>query len=264
MFCRSIFNLVLPLGLTSCFLFGQQPGDARPKRDAQAIEILDRVVQTVGGAQALASVHDIAESGEITFYWGKDVKGPVTIRALGGNHFRMEADLPESKKTWVVRNGTGSKTEGQRTVPMTDDSAANLENLTYPISHVAAALADFTADVSFVGIEKQEDRSVYRVRVKGQLGLRSNAGQNAPIVKDLLIDALTFDVVSVEDRPFPNRADRSHDTPSRAIEYGDFRVVNGVRIPFSISTRLMGQKTLSIALSEVTFNSNLSDQDFSR
>lgn len=105
-------------------------------------------------------------------------------------------------------------------------------------------------------------------------------------MKDLLIDALNFSILSVEDRPFRtyqargNVADKSaesseklsdqpsepkgklSDRPPRAIEFGDFRTVNGVLVPFSISTKLMGQETLTIHLSSVVFNSNLSSEDF--
>jgi hypothetical protein len=260
---KALLLIAILIAISPCLLFSQQQAKKTPERDRQSINILMRAVLASGGPQAVAAVRDITQTGEITFHWTKDVKGPITIRSLGSNHFRMEADLPQNKRSWVIRNGTGFRIEGERHVPMTDGGAVNLENLTYPIAHVAAALGESAIDISFEGIEKRNGRSIYRLRVKGQLGLASDSSSDAkPIVKDLLIDALTFDIMSVEDRPSATKADRSHDTPSRAIEYGDFRLVNGVRIPFSISTRLMGQKTLSIALTEVTFNSNLSDEDF--
>jgi hypothetical protein len=240
-----------------------QEASTHPKRDAQAVEILTRTVNAAGGHQVLAAVHDMTESGKITFYWGKDVKGPVTIRALGGNHFRMEADLPEGKSTWIVKDGVGSKKDGDKTKPISRENAINLGNLTYPIGHVTAALADSATEVSFIGIEKREGRSVYRLRVKGKLGL---AGDGSPVsvVKDLIVDALTFDVLSVDDRPFQTYkpGGRPSDTAPREIDFADFRTVNGVQIPFSISTKLQGQQALSIHLDEVTFNNNLSVGDF--
>lgn len=244
-------------------------------RDADAVEILARVVQAAGGPQALASVHDIAESGEITFYWGKDVKGPVSIHSLGGNHFRMEADLPEGKSTWAVNDGVGSKKESEKVTPISRENAINLGNLTYPVGPVAAALADSLTEVSFVGIEKREGRSVYRLRLKGQLGLVSQVRKGGPVVKELLIDALTFDILSIEDYPQPIRnggkrssnrspasADKRDDPPPRTIAFSDFRVVRGVRLPFSVSTKLLRQETMSIRLDKVAFNSNLNAQDF--
>jgi hypothetical protein len=236
-----------------------------PQRDAALLDVLTRVVAAAGGSHAVASIHDLTESGEITFFWGDGVKGPVTIRTLGGNHFRMEADLPEGRSTWVVNNGDGSRTEADRKpVPISGENAINFGNLTLPVAHLAVALTDATSDVSLMGIEKRRGRSVYRLRVKGQLGLSSKADIGSSVVKDVLVDALNFEIVSVEDYPYPvyQLNGKLSDTPPREIEYGDFRVVDGVRIPFSISTKLQGQQVMSIRLSSVVFNSNLGEADF--
>jgi hypothetical protein len=252
--------------------FGQDQRATSPGRDSQVLEILGRVVQANGGSQALANVHDITEKGEITFHGGGGAKGPLTIRMLGGNHFHMEADLPNGKSSWTVSDGGGSKKEGEKVVPLSRENALNLGNLTYPIGHVEAALSDSATTTSFVGIEKREARSVYRLRLKGHLGLASEGHASIPVVKDMLIDALTFDIVSVEDRPFVALSvekgrlradtDRPFHSPPRAIEFSDFRVVNGVRLPFSVKTKLLGQLTLSMRLDQVTFNNSLSGQDF--
>ena len=239
----------------------------QPRRDPVLLDVLSRVISAAGGSQSLSSVHDVSESGEIIFYSAdEEVKGPVVIRLLGGNHFRMEADVPEGKRTWVVKDGMGSLKEADGEVhSLSYENALNLGNLTFPLAHFAATLNDAMTDISLVGIENMSGHSIYRLRVKGQLGLHSPAaGPELPVVKDLLVDAVSFDIISVEDRPFPTyeSGGRLSDRPSRAVEFGDFRIVNGVRVPFSITTRLMGQQTLSIRLSNVTFNSNLGDQDF--
>jgi hypothetical protein len=270
---KGILKAAAAIAILSCSVFGQQLKS--PERDAQSIEILTHVVEAAGGRQALAAVHDITESGEITFDWADGVKGPVIIQILGGKYFRMESALANGGSIWIARDGRGSKMDQQKTVQLSPSSAINLGNLTYPVAHVMAALADCSTDVSFVDIEKRNGRSVYRLQVEGQLGLVSQAQLGGPVVKDLLIDALDFNIVGVEDRPFPARnpevasdsrsrasARRHSDSPSRAIEFSDFRLVNGVRVPFSISTTLLGQQTLSILLNKVRFNSNLSSQDF--
>jgi hypothetical protein len=223
-------------------------------RDSDAIEVLARTLAAAGGLQAVSAVRDLTESGEITFHWGEGHKGPVTLQGLTGNHFRMEADLPEGKRIWVVKSGVGSLKEPKgRVHAISGDNAINLENLTFPIAHIVAALTDSTANVLLVGIEKQADRSVYRLRVKGHLGLTEIGKSPGLLVeKDLLIDALTFSIVSVGDRPF-RTYDAGHkpsDKPSREINFGDFRAVRGIQVPFSITTKLMGQETLTITFVE--------------
>jgi hypothetical protein len=259
---RSVFFVAL-IVVASQLLLAESA--AKPvKRDAEAVEILARTVNAAGGLQALSVVHDLTESGEITFYWGKDIKGPVTIRILGGSRFRMDADLPDEKSIWVVKNSVGSKKEGEKTTAISSENAVNLGNLTYPVGHASAALADATTEVSFVGIEKREDRSAYRIRIKGRLGLVSGASPLGSVSKDLLIDALDFDILSVEDHPYRTygMGGKPSDAASREIDFSDFRVVHGVRVPFSISMKLQGQQTLSIGLSQIAFNDNLSDKEF--
>lgn len=142
-----------------------------------------------------------------------------------------------------------------------------LENLTFPLALVAAAMRDPKTEVSLLGIEDQDGRSIYRIRTHGQLGLGGlKTGPDLPVIKDLLVDALTFNILRVEDRPFQTPTYKKDgklvDKPSRVIDFGDFRTVNGLLVPFSITTELLGQKTMTIQLSSVSFNSSLGDQDF--
>ena len=245
------------------FMFAQNQDAISPGRDRQSLEILARVVQANGGSQAFANVRDITERGEITFDWGDHVSGPLTIQILGGS-FRLEADLPDDKRVWVARNGTGSETKNHKSITMTQQEAVNLGNLTFPLAHVVSALLDPAAQVAFVGIEKMEGRSVYRLEVKGQLGLATKE-QCGPVSKDLLIDALTFSIVGLEDHPHPtNRVPnaKSIDTTPREVAFSDFRTVNGLLVPFSITTKVHGQEMFQIHLSEVLFNSTIDDAKF--
>jgi hypothetical protein len=260
---RKMILILGVIAISSCVLFGQEQKSGRPERDRQSIEILTRVLQNSGGLQAINAVHDITETGEVTFYWGKEVKGPVTIRTLGANHFRMEADLPEGKSTWVVKDGVGSKKEVEKVKALSRENALNLCNLTYPIGHVAAALSDSTNEIFFVDVEKWGELSAYRLRLKGKLGL---VGDRSPVsvVKDMIIDSQTFDILSVEDHPYPTYGPgeaRSKAAP-RELDFGEFRTLKGVRMPFAVLTKLHGQRTMSLALSDVTFNKDLTVGDF--
>src|ERR1700675_832574 len=156
---------------------------SHPQRDPRLLDVLSRVIAASGGPQVLASVRDVTESGEITFSADEPVRSPVSIRLLGGHHFRMEADGPEGKRTWVVKNGVGSLREADGEVhSISYDNAVNLGNLTFPLSHFATALSDVRTDVSLLGIENREGRSVYRLETltkppRGQFqGARASSG----------------------------------------------------------------------------------------
>jgi hypothetical protein len=179
----------------------------------------------------------------------------------------MDADLPDGKLSWVAKEGKGSKKESggkAHWLPLPPEDAINLGNLTFPLAHIGAAFTDVTTEVSFVGIEKRDGRSLYRIRVKGNLELVKQSSHTDSVTKDMLVDALTFEIVSVEDHPHPTHrsSDKSVDTTPRLVDFGDFRTVSGVRVPFSIRTRVHGQEMLQIRLSGITFNTDLSDQEF--
>jgi hypothetical protein len=251
--------------LLSSLMLGRLHQENSPQtRDSQSLEILARTVQAAGGYQAIAAVRDITEEGDITFYWNEQVIGPVTIKILGENHFRMDADVSQQKRTWTIRNGVGFKIEDGKRVSMTSRNAVNLEGLSYPIALVLAALRDVETAVLFMAVEKQGGRSVYRLRLKGRLGLSDKATPIGTVSKDLIIDALTYDILEVEDYPYQIYAQggKVSKVAPRAIEFGDFRSVAGLRIPFSITTKLQKQRTLSIHLNTIQFNSNLSDKEF--
>jgi hypothetical protein len=229
-----------------------------PERDAQSIAILNRVISTVGGGQALAAIHDITEKGEITFHSDNGIKGPVTIQMLNGCCFRLDAELPDGKTSWLVKEGLGSEQENNENMSMSHLRAASLENLSYPVGYAIFAIQDRTVSVSFVGVENREGRSTYRIRVGAQLGSDARMTLRRPLARDLLIDALTFDVVGTEDleylscQRFGTRGSVHHE-----VDFEDFRVIHGTRLPFRIAAKVGGQETLDIRLGEVTFNSNL-------
>ncbi len=261
---KCLLGLFFPL-FVSGFVFAQHQDAKSPDRDPQSLEILARVVQAAGGSQVLAAVRDITEKGEIEFHWGESIKGPVTIQMLGANHFRLDYEVPSRKSALTVKDGFGFEQSEGKARAISYIRAVNLGSLTFPVAHSVAALADPLTQVSSMDIERQNGRFVYRVRLAGRLGLVNDERSIRPVTKELIIDALTYDIVSVEDQPLSpveksNRA-RSK-VPQRQIEYGDFRQVNGVRLPFSIKVRVAGQRTMTIRLSQINFNSNLRDEDF--
>jgi hypothetical protein len=71
---------------------------------------------------------------------------------------------------------------------------------------------------------------------------------------DFFIDASTFQVVMSQDvlpKGIPHQ-----------IRYSDFRTVNGLLVPFSISEEIAGQQDCLIQLSQVALNTGLADALF--
>jgi len=256
---KELLGLAIVVAILVSLSYSQQGTQAKtPERDAQSIAILNRVIRAVGGSQSLALIHDITEKGEITFHSDKVSKGPVAIQMLDGCCFRLDAELPDGKTSWLVREGQGSEQRNNERVPMSHLRAASLENLSYPVGYAISAIEDRTVSVSFVGVENREGHSTYRIRVGAQLGSNARPTLVGPLARDLLVDALTFDVIGVEDleylsyQRFGARGPVHHE-----VDFEDFRAIHGTRLPFRVAAKVGGQETLDIRLDEVTFNSNL-------
>jgi hypothetical protein len=231
------------------------------QRDPRAIDILNRTLKAAGGMQALSAIHNFTGSGNITLFFAEEVKGPVLIRSLGGNHFRMDADLPGGKRSWTLSGSHGSRTESSgKQHALTEGSAVDLANLSFPLAYVSAAVSDPQATIAFRGVENWKGRSVYRIQLKGKLGVIDRG----ILVRDLLVDAIGFDILVVEDEHIRihKPGDKPTDLASRQIEFGDFRVTNGIQVPYWINIRLMGQQVMRIELNQVAFNGQLSNLDF--
>src|SRR5215469_9832052 len=121
--------LLVCLMISPSLLLGQQT-IASGEQSALLRDVLTRVVTAAGGHEALESIQDLTESGQISFHWANEVVGPVNIKSIGGNRFRMDAELPIGPRVWIVKNGFGKREEGGAEFPLPHENAINLENLT--------------------------------------------------------------------------------------------------------------------------------------
>jgi hypothetical protein len=249
----------------STVIVAQQPIASAPvqssQRDSSAIDILNRTATAAGGLKALSQVRDVTETGQLTLFLDRTEAGAVNIQLLGTSRFRMDADLPRGKATWIADGEAGSKQKGKQKEWMAASSAANLGALTFPGAFISVALADQRTSVRLIGIEQKSGRSVYRIRIRGKL---LDGSHPSNLEKDLVIDALTFDVIAVNDQPLPMymSQEKSVEIGPREIDFGDFRSVQSIRIPFSIVSSLHGQATMNVTLTDVSINTNLSQQEF--
>jgi hypothetical protein len=225
------------------------------------MDILTRTINANGGLQAVSSLNDLVESGQITLLLDTVDTGPVAISLHGTRQFRMEADLSAGKTIWIANGEGGSKQDSQTKVWIATVSATNLGALTLPVAFVRTALLNQGTSVRLMGVEQKSGRSVYRIRIQGQF---PEEGHNVAIEKDLVIDALTFDILCMNDQPLPMymSKDRSPEIGPHQLDFGNFQSVNGVRIPFSIVSSMHGQPMMKIALTQVSSTAPLPQQQF--
>lgn len=234
-----------------------------PKRDQQALMILAQTIAASGGQRLLASIQDFTETGTVTYYWADQVTGNVTVKGRGLHQLKIEADLPDGKRTTVVSGDGGSLTEQNgSTRPVLQQSANDLGGLALPTLPLLAAMQDPTISIIYGGIVTHDGMSAYDIRLQkvytkqeGPLGNR-----RAREARDFYIDPKLFLVTAIADRIYfggPSDKGISHE-----ILYSNYQFKNGIAAPLSITETVSKVTGFTMQFTQVAFNSGLTDSDF--
>ncbi len=167
-----------------------------PQRDALGLSILSNSVNASGGPQALDAIQDYSAPGNVTFHWGnRQVQGTVTVKGRGLTQFRMDSQTTDGSQSWVVNGFSGElvTTDGtsHRLAPY---NLIDAGSLTLPTLRIAAALAEPSVGVTYLGEQSVDGRQVYEVKLTpaAEPGRAPVTGAGGAGTLTLLIDSSTF------------------------------------------------------------------------
>jgi hypothetical protein len=230
--------------------------------DPQALNLITASIGAMGGAQGTA-VQDFTATGNVTYYWaGKEENGTATVRGKGLNELRFDSVLANGTRSWAVNAGSGSlrDTNGKIT-PIPFHDAITLGSLIFPFARLQALSTDSSASLSYGGTSSVENQSFEHVGVhKNVFATDPDGSGNRLMDADLYFDPTTHLLVGIHDQTHPTRS-MTVNVP-HAIYFSDYRAVSGVMVPFNVSEYVGGQKVWTLQLSDVNFNSGLTDTDF--
>lgn len=139
----------------------------------------------------------------------------------------------------------------------------NLGSLTFPLAHLAFAFQENSLSIEYVGLVKRDERETHHIRVRQRsFGGSETEDQDVArlTMREYFIDAITLQLVCSVNMVYPQR-DPTNGHP-REILFADHRRVDGVLVPFSITETVAGQRTWTIQVNEISFNSGLQESDF--
>jgi hypothetical protein len=241
------------------------PASYTVTRDAQALVFLQSALTAVGGSVAVASIQDVTATGSVTHYWSSSPQsGTVTIKIRGIGQIRQDEQLTSGTQAWAVSNGLGSfKHANGKITPIPFHDAINLGALTTPILRLAAAVADTNTDIIDKGVVTVQTQQFRQIRIhKNAVASTTDADGSANRIQtaDYFFDPNTYQLVGVQDQTHPVKSMTRN--IAHAVYFSDYRSINGVSLPFSVTEYIGGQKTWSIQLSAFSFNTGLTDADF--
>ena len=232
-------------------------------RDAAALVTIGEALKVAGEPATASAIQDFTGNGQITYFWaGKEVTGDVIVRGRSTDQFRLDATLPSGTRSWAVNRGTGILKEADgKSTPIPTHNAVTLGSLTFPLYRLNQAIVDNAMDVTDQGLVPIEDQQFHKIHIHKNLLQKDPDGfANRVQSADLFFDPKTSLLLAIQDQTHPVKT-MTIDVP-RSLYFSDYRPINGVLVPFSISEYVGGQKTWSVQLTDVKFNTGLTDADF--
>lgn len=261
---RSFWGLLCATGLLACVSVTASAQTA-VQRDQQALALLAQTIAAGGGQDLLTSIRDLTETGTVTYPGDEEVSGNITVKSRGLHQFRMDADLPSGRCNTVVNAASGSLTqEDGRLRPIDAQSAADLWSVTFPYLHLIAAMRDSSTKIIYGGLTTHNDASVYQIRIeKAYTSQQDTTGvRGAREGRDIYIDPNSSLVVAIFDQLYFGGL-QGGGAPHEFL-YSNYQTENGIAMPLTISETVHGVIGATMQFAQVTFNTGLSDSDFSK
>jgi zinc protease len=224
---------------------------AASQTDSNAAALLKRVVDAKGGLEVLKKVRTVVAESETTFHMSdQPLVSKTQTYVAYPDKFRVDATVAGAQVAQVYNGGTAWARDpaGVHDAPpgMRDDFAASVRRDMIPMLVNAA---QGTLSVRLLP-EQGGDGQVLKV-------LEISGGGLSPVKlyidKQSLVVRQTFQTPGPDGRPI--EADEA---------FFDYRLVDGVQVPFRAEARRGGTLILSRTLTKVTFNTPLDDKLFTR
>ena len=245
------------------FLAAQQA----PPRDAQAVILASRALSALTGG---AAVNDVILTGAATRIAGSTHEtGTATLKAKGTQESRIDLTLTSGQHT-QIRNQAPGYPQGAWSGPDGVSHPISLHNcLTdaawfFPSLSSLAALASPNLALAYLGQETRQGISVQHLRFWRQASAGST--NTVQLIRrlstiDMYLDSASLLPVAIS---FNLHPDNDGETNIAAeVDFSDYRVVGGIRVPFHVQELRNGGVVLDISISSVIINPGLSDTDFS-
>jgi hypothetical protein len=227
-------------------------------KDAQAVDLVSKSLLAIGGSAAIGTIADYTAIGTMTYYLdlNRNLQGSVRVRGKGLSQFRIDANLPSGIRSESTDGLTTIKTEDGLVQQLHSQSPLDPARLALPYLQLGVALSSRGRNLLYKGIVDVDGHSAHDIQVQHVIAsaLGQDSDMSAYLAVDFFVDASTFQIVMMQD-VIPNHL-------VRQIRYSDFRLINGVLLPFSISSSMHGQNMWLINLTDINFNSGLQDSDF--
>jgi hypothetical protein len=233
-------------------------------QNPQAVALLTQSLNAMGGISAISAIQDYTGTGTITYNWANEpVQAAATVQSMGVNTLRVDSNLNTGTQTWALDRMAGvfiAPSGTRRNASFYNLATAG--GLTFPALRLVSILQSTATTVTYVGQVTRNGTTAYQVHCVLPANASTPPAPNLPAFGafDLFIDATSLLVVSLQETAYAEsnfQVSFLHE-----IDFSNYQTVGGVAVPFAIAESIGGQRTWSLSLSSLSFNSGLTEAVF--
>jgi hypothetical protein len=232
-----------------------------PTRDPQAMTVLRNAFGALGGQNA-AAIQDTVIQATLTEPPSQGGGTGTATFKTKGTKIRSDASSGGKTGTAIFNNGREfrSAEQGLRPAHSANAEHKRIEHLPALMLYQELARPDFSA--AYLGQETLEGNTVYHVRV-------FRVSNRAPDVDptftknselNIFVDAQTSRIVKIS-FPYVSENDWRRSLPMEIL-YDDYRVINGIAVPFHQRYFFSGQPAGELQFTSVAVNQGTPDSVF--
>lgn len=243
-------------------------GTATPQftisKDPQAISIAQKALAAMGGAQAILNYQDSQATGRYTLYADRNpVTFSITIRCKGTQKTRVEIQKPNGATVRIVNQGQGVIERPIGTVVhllMNNTSAERINHI--PLFSILGEYQNGNISLQYQGTAQVSSRTAMVVALSL---VPSTDPAQAPAYASMTQTLFYTDQITglVDKIQFVNHAENDPNSTEKVeIYFTDWRIVNGISVPYRQTTYTDGNLGSDLVLESVEFNLGLLDSEF--
>jgi hypothetical protein len=231
----------------------------------QAIQLLQRALSAITKG---APLQDITLTGTARRIAGSDDEtGAATLKAVA-DASRIDLNLSSGPRS-EIQNSSGGSPAGTWSGPDGVAHAISFHNLLtdpawfFPAFPIARGVSGSGYLVTYVGQETRDSQAVEHVTISQTSSVQTPSG--APTLghlsqMDFFLDSTTFLPAAVTFNIHPDN-DAGLDIPIE-VRFSDYRVVNGVQVPFHVQKFLNNGLVLDLQFNTAVLNTGLAASQF--
>jgi hypothetical protein len=258
-------TFVLCFGLIPLTAIGQTQTAATPTSDPQAVTLANQAFSALAGR---TQINDVTLTGTTIRTAGSDGDtGTVTLKALGTSQSRVDMNLSNGQRS-EIRNLSNGLPQGFWTaLNSSAHTAAKHNSMTdaawfFPALSVLSQASDSTLLFTYVGQETRNGNAVQHIRAAQNV---SPSFDPSGLIQRLSTEDIYLDATSL--LPVALTFNEHPDNNALAnipieVDFSNYQVVNGVRIPFRIQKFFNGTLFLDVTVQSAALNSGLTNADF--